>query len=46
MMYSEFIDFWSTVLPSASSTFSVPMVSIIALAMRSLVRDQMSTTLL
>ena len=46
MMYSEFIDFWLTVLPSASVTFSVPMPSIIALATSSLVRDQMSTTLL
>ncbi len=46
MMYSEFIDFWLTSLPSASVTFSVPMPSIIALATCSLVRDQMSTTLL
>ena len=38
MMYSEFIDFWLTILPSASFTFSVPIPSIIALATSSLVR--------
>ena len=46
MMYSEFIDFCAMDSPLALTTWSVPMVSIIALAMRSLVRDQMSTTLL
>ena len=46
MMYSEFMDFCSTALPDASVAFSMPMPFIIAAATCSLVRDQMSTTLL
>ena len=46
MMYSEFIDFCSMVSPFAVFTLSEPMPSIIAFATRSLLRDQMSTTLL
>ena len=45
-MYTELNDGWLTSLPSASFFFSVPSFSIIALATWSLVRDQMSTTLL
>ena len=46
MMKTEFIDFCATFSPFAFVTVSVPIASIIALATRSLVRDQMSTTLL
>ena len=46
MMKIEFIDFWSIFSPLAFFDFSVPMPRIIACATCSLVRDQMSTTLL
>ena len=45
-MKMELNDACLTSLPPASRTVSVPSFSIIALATRSFVRDQMSTTLL
>jgi hypothetical protein len=45
-MKIELNDFWRPSCPSAVGHFSVPSFSIIALATWSLVRDQMSTTLL
>jgi hypothetical protein len=42
----ELKDFWSTTSPPFACTFSVDRLSIMALATSSLVRDQMSTTLL
>jgi hypothetical protein len=42
----ELKDFWRTLPPFESCTSSPPSFSIIALATWSLVRDQMSTTLL
>ena len=46
IMKIELNDFWRTFTPRESSTSSPPSFSIIALATWSLVRDQMSTTLL
>ena len=46
MMKIELNECCSTVSPLAFATFSMPMPFIIALATWSLVRDQMSTTLL
>ncbi len=46
IMKIELKDFCRTLLPLASVTSSVPSFSIIAFATWSLVRDQMSTTLL
>ena len=45
-MKIEFIDFCATFLPLASVTVSVPSCVHHRLGHRSLVRDQMSTTLL
>ena len=45
-MKIELNDFWRTFSPVELSTSSLPSFSIIALATWSLVRDQMSTTLL